>query len=85
LNQIVIDIAEKIEDPDNMEAFRIKLDNLGYICDEEYDNYNFLYKGTQRYRVGENFPRLRRNEINPSIGNVKYTIMLDGISEFREE
>lgn len=85
LNQAVVSVVEQIRDPENMELFWSKLENAGYICDIEYDNYNFMYKGTQRYYVGEGFPRMRRSEISPSIGNVKYTIMLDGIMQFRED
>ena len=85
LNEVVISVVEKISDPDVLEVFRTKLDNVGYAFDAEYDNYNFLYKGTQRYYVNEKFPRLRRSEINSTIGNAKYTILLDGITEFKED
>lgn len=85
LNEVVISVAEKISDPDVLELFRTKLDNIGYSFDAEYDNYNFLYKGTQRYCVDERFPRLRRSEIASTIGNAKYTILLDGITEFKED
>lgn len=85
LNEVVVSIAEKLTDPDVLEVFCTKLDNVGYAFDAEYDNYNFVYKGTHRYYVDEEFPRLRRSEINSTIGNAKYTILLDGITEFRED
>ena len=85
LNEVVISVVDKISDPDVLEIFRTKLDNVGYAFDAEYDNYNFLYKGTQRYYVNEKFPRLKRSEINSTIGNAKYTILLDGITEFKED
>ena len=85
INQIVISIVEKITDPDNMNLFLMKLGNVGYEFDTEYENYNFMYKGKETYIVGNEFPRLRRKEINQSIGNVKYTIMINGIMQFREE
>lgn len=85
LNEVVISVAEKISDPDVLEVFRTKLDNVGYSFDAEYDNYNFWYKGMQRYCVDERFPRLRRSEIASTIGNAKYTILLDGITEFKED
>lgn len=85
LNKLVLEIINLIEDPDDLEAFRIKLDNIGYCIDSEYDNYNFMFKGIQRFAVGNGFPRLRRSEVNASIGNAKYTILLDGISIFRED
>lgn len=85
LNSLVLNIVNLIEDPENLEMFRTKLDNVGYSADMEYDSYNFLYKSTQRYVVNERFPRLRRDEINICIGNVKYSILLNGIAEFMEE
>lgn len=85
LNQLVIQITNMISDPEDLDAFRIKLDNVGYEPNEAYDNYNFVYKGTQRYCVNSEFPRLTRGDVKKSIGNAKYTILLDGISEFQEE
>lgn len=84
LNQAVLSIIDKINDPDNLESFRIKLEKAGYQYDAEYDNINYMYKGTQRYIVGESFPRLRRSEISPCIGNVQYTIFLQSIAKFKE-
>lgn len=85
LNQLVLQITNLILDPEDLDEFRTKLDNIGYEPNELYDNFQFIYKGTQRYCVNSKFPRLTRNEVKQSIGNVKYTILLDGISEFREE
>lgn len=84
LNQLVLQITDLILDPEDLDAFRIKLDNVGYEPNDAYDNFHFTYKGTQRYYVNSKFPRLTRSEIKKSIGNVKYTILLEGISEFRE-
>lgn len=85
LNKVVLSLIDRIEDPESMDLFRTRLDNMGYVMDSEYDNYNFVYKGRQSYFVTETFPRLERKHVHPSIGNAKYTIMLDGISEFKEE
>lgn len=85
LNSLVLSIVNMIEDPENLEMFRVKLDNVGYSFDIEYDTYNFLYKSTQRYTVNDKFPRLRRGDLDACIGNVKYSILLNGIGEFMEE
>ncbi len=85
LNKIVIAIANVIHDPDNMELFRNRLDNLGYVPDDEYDNYNFVFKGRQSYTVNSDFPRLVRSSVSESIGNASYTILLNGISNFKEK
>jgi len=84
LNQIVMEITELIKDPENIDLFRFRLENMGYIPDIEYDNYNFIYKGTQRYIITENFPRLTRKDVADSIGNAQYSILLNGISNFKE-
>lgn len=85
LNNIVNQIIDSIKEPSTLEIFIKKLDNVGYTVDSEYDKYNFLYKSTQRYLVNNFFPRLRRINFAPSIGNIKYTILLNGIHEFLEE
>lgn len=85
LNELVVRVMDDITDPDDMTAFRIKLDNVGYEVNEVYDNYNFIYKGTNIYNVDNSFPRITRKDVSKSIGNVKYTLMLDGLSDFKEE
>lgn len=85
LNKIVMSVVDKISDPDDLDIFRTKLDNIGFVFDAEYDNYNFFHKGTQRYCVNERFPKISRSQLNSTISNVKYTILLEGISEFKEE
>jgi hypothetical protein len=84
LNSIVFEIIEKLIDLDDLNLFNQKLNNVGYVYDEEYDKYKFLHKGTQQYLVNDKFPRIRRKELFSEVGNVKYTIMIDGISELRE-
>lgn len=84
LNKIVISLINMIEDPENMDLFQTRLDNMGYVPDQEYDNYNFIFKGRQSYSVTESFPRIQRKNVHLSIGNAKYTILLDGISEYKE-
>lgn len=84
LNSIVSEIATGISDPTNLDLFFNRLDNMGYAFDEEYANYCFMYKGTEYYKVTGEFPRLTRSAINDSIGNASYTILLNGVRDFRE-
>ena len=84
LNSLVLSISALISDPTVLDLFRVRLDNMGYAWDEEYDKHNFIYKGTQRYTVAEGFPRITRAMIPEAIGNVKYTVLLNGIAEFKE-
>ena len=84
LNKMVISVTELIKDPEILDLFRIRLENMGYTPDDEYDNYNFVFKGRQSYLVNDGFPRITRKDVFESIGNVKYTIMLNGISDYKE-
>ncbi len=84
LNGIVADIIEQIQEIDVIKIFQKKLDSIGYNYNTEYDKYNFIYKGTQKYKVNDEFPRIRRSELSLSVGNVQYSLLLDGLERFRE-
>ena len=84
LNKMVLQISDLIEDPEVLEEFRVKLDNVGYVADSEYESCNFVFKGSEVYTVNDAFPRLRRKDINGAIGNAKYTILIAGIADFKE-
>ena len=84
LNKMVLSVTDSIKDPDNLDLFRIRLDNMGYTPNDEYDNYNFVFKGRQCYSISDGFPRLTRKDVPESIGNAKYTILLNGISNYKE-
>ncbi len=84
LNQMVLKVADEIKDPEILDLYRTRLDNMGYVPDEEYDNYNFVFKGRQCYSVNEQFPRLTSSGVSESIGNATYTLLLNGISNFKE-
>ncbi len=84
LNSIVLSMVSMFTDPDNLELFRTRLDNVGYAVDAEYDKFNFIFKDRKKYKVNGNFPRLRREDVNHSIGNVKYSILLNSLDEFTE-
>ena len=84
INKLVLRITDMIEDPEVLEEFRIKLDNVGYSMNPEYDNFSFVIKGSETYTVNDEFPRLRRGEVNDAIGNAKYTVLIAGITGFKE-
>lgn len=84
LNEVVESVTEIIKDPDDLALFVERLDAMGYVSDPEYEKYNFEFKGKQSYMVSDEFPRIRRCEIHKSIGNAEYTILLDGIDDYKE-
>lgn len=85
LNQVVASLVDLIEDPDDLDLFRHKLVAIGYDFNDQYDKFHFALKGIQKYRVDDGFPRIRRNDVHLAVGNVKYTILIDGIVSFQED
>lgn len=85
LNKLVLQITDIINDPDTMDLFITRLGNMGYEFDEEYDKYNYIHKGTEVFSVTEGFPRLTRRDLPNAVGNVKYTLILNALSEFKEQ
>ena len=85
LNSVVLSITNLIKDPEILDLFRVRLNNMGYEWDEEYDKYKYMYIGTERYIVNQVFPAITRERVPSAIGNVRYTIILSGISEFKEK
>lgn len=85
INKLVLEIIGLISDVENLNILQTKLDNIGYSFDEEYNSWNFLYKGRQSYYVDDTFPRIRKKDVDNAIGNAQYTIMLNGIERFKED
>ena len=85
LNKMVTEIANMLDDPDLTELFFNRLNHCGYAFDEEYNLYQFAFKGLECYLVSDDFPRIKRSEVSNAIGNAVYTIMINGIASFREE
>ena len=85
LNTLVASIVNLIDDPEIIDLFRSKLDNMGYCPDVEYDKYNYILKSVCQYKITSTFPRLRRKNTDPNIANVKYSILLNGIRDFLED
>lgn len=84
LNKLVLQITDMIEDPEVLDEFRVKLAQVGYSLNPEYDSFCYSIMSSEMFSVNDKFPRLRRDYISPAIGNAKYTILLAGISEYKE-
>ena len=85
LNQLVFRIVGKIENPEIKEDILIKLENVGYEFNEGYNEYTFLVIDRCSYIVSEEFPKIRREQIDEAIGKVQYSLIINGIKNFKEE
>lgn len=85
LNRLVESISSQIEDIELFSLFFEKLSGIGYRYSVEYDKYVFLFKGMEAYMINDQFPRIRKEQLPTAVSNVKYTLLLDLISCFRED
>ena len=84
LNQIVLDVMALIENPTTLDLFHERLNSMGYSFDPEYYKYSFMFKGSTYYSITRGFPRFTRNNVPEAIGNMSYTILINALTQFRE-
>lgn len=84
VNSLVLQVMEKLQEPESLDEFMTKVESIGFSFESEYDNFNYNFVGLEMYTVNDRFPRLRRNEVHRAIGNAKYSIIIAGIAEFKE-
>lgn len=83
LNKLISIINNKIMDIDLKRIFWSKLDNLGYLYDDEYDRYNYRLIKINRYMIEDNsFPRILRSELKDGIINASYEIDIRNIERY---
>lgn len=78
INSILVEITE-----DKMrESFINKLNQGGYCYAEEYDKYIYSNKGIDKYLVDDDFPKLKKENLQDGIVRVSYELYLNNISRF---
>lgn len=73
------------EDIDAFSLFEHKLLKYGFIDISEYNEQKYIFGGSQRFEVKDDFPRLIRKTIPLAISAVNYSIELSAIEHFRKE
>lgn len=68
-------------------VFEQKLISAGYLdkYTDEYSARSYSLRGCNYYRVKGNFPRLEEKELPKGVRRVKYSVNLQGCSEFKED
>lgn len=84
LNSLVRDIVELLEeDQDALSTFRVRLVLNGYDeSDERADELFHLY-GYDKFRVYDDFPRIRKSELPGEISNGEYTLSIVALSPWQ--
>ncbi len=84
LNSLFLLVNNSIESEIEKDRFIAILLASGYNPDPEYDKYAFELNNISKYKVTNNFPRIRRQDIKYSaIKNLTYEILVDQIDNFR--
>ncbi len=85
LNSIVELVMESIPSQVYKDNLRNRLLAYGYYYDKAYDKFGFKYNGMTSYKVGLDFPCLRKKDIPISVQNVKYELSLAAIDTYKED
>lgn len=81
LNKIIMEIRELLSFNEK-EIFDNKLEKIGYDYNDYYDIYCYSVRQVRNYRVDDNFPRIKRDNLPKSISRVQYDILLNEINKF---
>lgn len=83
ISNIISNIDKEIDNMDLKRFFWGKLNNFGYVYEEEYENYIYKLENMSRYNVlDENFPRIISKKLQKGIVNVSYEIGIRDIEEY---
>ncbi|TGY41128.1 PD-(D/E)XK motif protein [Clostridium sartagoforme] len=82
LNSLVNELLIIFEEFEMMSLFQSKLIEVGYSCEEEYDNYNYRFINRTIYTVKEGFPRISLSDLIEGVVGVSYDISLENINKF---
>lgn len=61
-----------------------KLLAKGYVYNDEYDSFSFVFNGKSRYVVNESFPRISRDGLPLAIKSAQYELILSRINEWSD-
>ena len=84
LNALATEIMTSLALDTDRDLLADKLAEAGYVFNEVYDNYVYNVVKVETYRVTEDFPRIRYENLPRGIIKVKYEIELSSIEKFRE-
>lgn len=82
LNDLIVQLKEKIKDSDLVRVFEERLAEAGYVDIPEYDFPCFSMVQTRTYEVREGFPRITPESLMPGISDVSYCIALSSIAAY---
>jgi hypothetical protein len=63
--------------------FDEKMRKVGYLEDERYDEYNYVFVGLDKFTVNDEFPKIRKHDLPTGITKASYEIDISAIQGFK--
>lgn len=63
--------------------FDEKMRKAGYLEDERYDEYNYLFVSVDDYKVSKDFPKISKDDLSNGITKASYEIDISAIQGFK--
>lgn len=82
LNKVIADFRSSLDRKWQLQ-FDEKMRKAGYIEDERYDEYNYLFVRIDEYSVADSFPKLSKDELPNGITKASYEIDISAIQGFK--
>lgn len=83
ISNVIASVDKEIDNMDLKRIFWGKLNNFGYVYEEEYENYIYKLEKICRYDVlNECFPRITSANLKKGIVNVSYEISINELENF---
>lgn len=61
-----------------------KLLAKGYVYNDKYDDFSFVFNGKSRYVVNESFPRISKESLSVAIKSAQYELTLSRLNEWSD-
>lgn len=82
INKLIEEIIGSLSMQEDRDSFIIKVTKQGFSPDEIYNDWVYDVKSTNRYKVDESFPALRRSHISPVVVRAQYELLLPMLVDF---
>lgn len=82
LNKLISDLRPNLDRKWQL-LFDQKMRKAGYVEDERYDDYNYIFVNQDEYEVSGAFPMLTKDSLPHGITKASYEIDISAIQEFR--
>ena len=82
LNNYIKEIEGLLKTKEQIDIFFKKLEQRKYFFAEEYDSFVYSNKGINKYKVTENFPKIKNGDLKDGIVGVSYQLYINKLKDY---